>query len=230
MCERVDYIRARMSSRQPPPRPPRTRADARTGTRESLLAAALAAFAADGFDAPSLDAICARAGLTRGAFYVHFADREALVVAVVGRVVARFLDAVLATGDAAADLLTGVRRFADTVDRAADAPARRRRSPEPLVVAGLLPLHRILEAASRSPAIRTRLVEITGEALGRVAAATAAGQLAGTVRRDVEAGVLAAALVALALGVLVGAEVGVPLDVATLRDGVLALVAPVRRR
>jgi len=37
-------------------------------------------------DTPSLDDICDRAGFTRGAFYVHFADREALLVAVMDHV------------------------------------------------------------------------------------------------------------------------------------------------
>lgn len=219
-----------MPSRPPAARqtPAGAREAAKHETREALVAAALEAFAEQGFDAPSLDAVCARAGLTRGAFYVHFADRDALVVAVVTRVIARFLDAVIA-GDEPAGLDATIGRFVDAVD-VAQAGARARRHRDPLVLAGLLPLHRILEAASRSPAIRSRLIEIAHEARDRVAAAARAGQRAGRVRRDVEPEQLAAVLVATALGALLGAEVGVPLDLRALQATILRMVvAPARR-
>ena len=58
--------------------PTRRRRETKQETREALISAALAEFAEHGFDAPSLDAICARAGYTRGAFYVHFRDRSDL--------------------------------------------------------------------------------------------------------------------------------------------------------
>lgn len=206
--------------------PSRRRATARTesaqATREALLDAAREAFAEQGFDAPSLDAICARAGLTRGAFYVHFRDREALVVAVVSRVVSRFLDAVLGETEPEGDLTVAVRRFAGAIATATASRAGR----EPLVAAGLLPLHRILEAASRSGAIRARLTEMAGEARDRVAAATAAARAAGALRQDVAPPALAALLVALALGVLVGAEVGVPMELDALQETLRALVHP----
>jgi TetR/AcrR family transcriptional repressor of nem operon len=208
-----------------PKRPRRSRATAKEETRAALLAAALEAFAEQGFDAPSLDAICARAGLTRGAFYVHFPDREALVVATVGRVVATFLDAILRTDGASDDLATSVGRFADAVRLATTGSRGERR--EPMVVAGLLPLYRLLEAASRSTGIRARLVDIVREARTRVAVAVAGGQRAGRVRSDVAADDLATVLVATAFGVLVGTEVGVPLDVAGLQAAVLAVVAPI---
>ncbi|HVH04632.1 MAG TPA: TetR family transcriptional regulator, partial [Myxococcota bacterium] len=58
---------------------------AKQETREALVQAAIAEFAEKGLDLPSLDAICARAGFTRGAFYVHFRDREELLGAVMER-------------------------------------------------------------------------------------------------------------------------------------------------
>ncbi|MFM9927608.1 TetR family transcriptional regulator [Variovorax sp. H27-G14] len=48
-------------------------------TRTRLLEAALAAFAQDGVRATTLEAVAARAGVTRGAVYWHFADKAALV-------------------------------------------------------------------------------------------------------------------------------------------------------
>ena len=54
-----------------------TRRDAaKKETRSALIRAALKLFHEEGFDGPSLDAICARAGYTRGAFYVHFKDAK----------------------------------------------------------------------------------------------------------------------------------------------------------
>ena len=67
-------------------------------TREALVSAGLAEFAEHGLDTPSLDAICARAGFTRGAFYVHFRGREDFLDAVMKRVGARVLDSVLGGG------------------------------------------------------------------------------------------------------------------------------------
>ena len=51
-------------------------------TRQALLEAGLAEIIEHGWETPSLDAICARAGYTRGAFYVHFQDRDEFETAV----------------------------------------------------------------------------------------------------------------------------------------------------
>ncbi|MFE3456139.1 TetR/AcrR family transcriptional regulator [Nocardiopsis aegyptia] len=60
-----------------------TNTDARRSQRErtrattgALVAAARGLFVDDGFSATSLDAICAEAGVTRGAFYHHFKNKE----------------------------------------------------------------------------------------------------------------------------------------------------------
>ena len=69
--------------RQPHVRPTqRERSDA---TVEDLLTAARALFAADGYAATSLDAVCERAGVTKGALYHHFAGKKQLFSAVYGR-------------------------------------------------------------------------------------------------------------------------------------------------
>jgi AcrR family transcriptional regulator len=51
-------------------------------TRRAILAAARQAFARDGYAATSLDAIVARARLTKGALYHHFASKAAVLEAV----------------------------------------------------------------------------------------------------------------------------------------------------
>lgn len=60
----------------------RERSDA---TVEDLLTAARALFAADGYAATSLDAVCERAGVTKGALYHHFSGKQQLFSAVYTR-------------------------------------------------------------------------------------------------------------------------------------------------
>ena len=59
----------------------------RVGKRRELLEAAFAEFHLHGFQAASLDAIVARAGVTKGALYHHFPDKSALGHAVIDEVV-----------------------------------------------------------------------------------------------------------------------------------------------
>ena len=51
-------------------------------TRQALLAAARATFGSQGYAATSLDEVVAAAGVTKGALYHHFADKESLFRAV----------------------------------------------------------------------------------------------------------------------------------------------------
>jgi AcrR family transcriptional regulator len=56
------------------------------GTTARLVAAARAAFRAEGYAAASMDALCAEAGVTRGALYHHFGGKEGLLEAVVRQI------------------------------------------------------------------------------------------------------------------------------------------------
>lgn len=68
------------------PSPRRSRGEMREQTTAQLLAAARRAFAADGYAASAMDAICADAGVTRGALYHHFGGKEGLLEAVVHQI------------------------------------------------------------------------------------------------------------------------------------------------
>ena len=57
----------------PPPKTPNARA--------KLLRAALGVIRVKGYSATSVDELCAAAGVTKGAFFHHFATKEALAVA-----------------------------------------------------------------------------------------------------------------------------------------------------
>ena len=63
----------------------RTRGDKRVRTRERLLDAALALTSEKGFDRTTLQDIAGRAGMTTGAIYGNFRDRDALFMALAER-------------------------------------------------------------------------------------------------------------------------------------------------
>src|SRR6266404_4262302 len=201
---------------------PRSRATSKQETREALIAAALTEFVAHGIDTPSLDAICARAGYTRGAFYVHFRDREALMAAVVERVMGGFLEAIIARGEAAHELEHTIARFADAVAHT----IRGARSEGALVLPlpESVPFARILEAVTRRPELRASFRALLERAVAGIAEVTSHGQRAGSVRDDVEAPQVGALLVLIALGVLVALDTGMALDPAALRRTALALL------
>ncbi len=191
----------------------RSRADAKQETREALIAAALAEIAEHGLDAPSLDAICARAGYTRGAFYVHFKDRADLLAAVVEHAMTVFMDAVIASGGAGHDLERTVDRFATAVaDAALPLPAG-------------VPFARVLEAVTRDPRLKAGFTTLLAGAAARLAAIATEGQRADAIRGDVDPLQVGTVLVLLALGVTVAFDVELPIAPAALRDTVLKLLA-----
>jgi AcrR family transcriptional regulator len=192
----------------------RAREDAKLKTREALIRAGMAEFVEHGLDVPSLDAICARAGYTRGAFYVHFRDRDDFVVAVMESVLGDFLDAIIAGGEAGGGIEETVVRFAQALVQGNALTGE----------SGSMRTHHLIDVCTRSERIRLRFLDMLGEAQRRVAAAAAGGQRAGTVRSDLPATTLGALLVVLAMGVVQVFELGMPLDFAQLRTTVLRLL------
>jgi TetR/AcrR family transcriptional repressor of nem operon len=190
---------------------PGARAVSKRETREALLRAGLAEFAERGLAEPSLDSICARAGFTRGAFYVHFRDRDEFISVAMERVLGAFLDAIIATGDEERDLEHTVARFAGILGAGGEGTPG-------------LQFHRVLEACARSEAVRGRFAALLEQAMRRVAAAASEGQRSGSVRDDVSPEALGSLLVALALGAVSAQEVGVRFDPVAARDALLALL------
>lgn len=194
--------------------PVRSRESSKQETREALMKAAAHLFKTEGLDV-SLDTVCAQAGYTRGAFYVHFKDRDDLISAVMGRLGDQVLDALLGQKDDA-ELLVLVQRFLQALV-SGDYPLTRK---------GGLPPHRLLEACARSSDIREQYLRLTQNGVTRLARALAEGQKKGLVRADVPAESTALLLVSLVVGLHTLYDLAMPLDMATGAQTLLRMLTP----
>lgn len=201
-----------------------SRDQAKQETREALLRAALALIPERGLDV-SLDDICDRAGYTRGAFYVHFADRDALIAAVMERVGRSVLDALIGATGHGDDLASVVARFLRGLSTGA----------YPLTRAGGVRPYQLLDACARSPAVREQYVTLVREAVKRLGESLGAGQQKGTVRTDVRPEDLGMLLVTIAIGVHTLVDLDVKLDLSRAATSLMGLwrptqAAPVRTK
>lgn len=80
-------------------------------TRERILTAALDLIAERGYAATSIDALCRRAGVVRTAIYWHFGSKDGLVVPVVERVAATWIEEIQKAVYLEGDPLTRLDRF-----------------------------------------------------------------------------------------------------------------------
>lgn len=200
------------------PRRPRTRAETKAATRQALLEAGLQEFIERGQDRPSLDEICARAGFTRGAFYVHFRDREDFFVAVMEWALGQILDSILGPDGGDDNLDETVRRFADFVASGVWPAVGRQR----------LPVHRLMEAVGRSEVVRKHFAQLFELTVERLARSARRSQQAGDTRGDIDPAHTARLLAVSAFGSLLLHEAGIEIDPALQRDATLSLLRPAR--
>jgi AcrR family transcriptional regulator len=157
------------------------KADGRTArdparTRESMLAAAFDEMHRAGFRGASLEAILARSGVTKGAMYHHFADKEALGHAVIDDVIAAIMrekwQLPLQQAENPIDALIAIVRST---------------SVEPELLARGCPLNNMSqEMAPLDEGFRQRTAMLFGDWRRAVAAALARGQRRGLVRKDID--------------------------------------------
>ncbi|MFO0631510.1 MAG: TetR/AcrR family transcriptional regulator [Nannocystaceae bacterium] len=174
-------------------------------------------FGARGLDGPSLDEICEAAGKTRGAFYVHFADRDAFLVAVMqwlGVPLLEQLFAPEAEGDAG--LATVALRFLAAVGSGA----------YPLTREGGVRPHQLVDACLRSPAIREHYLGLVEHSIARLGQAIVSDQQHGRVRRDLDARDLATVLLAAVIGAQTLLELRAPVALERAAAALLAAVSP----
>lgn len=86
------------------------RAERGKATRERLVATAADLFARDGYEATSIDAVLAESGVSRGALYHHFANKQALFEAVLLHVYAGAVQATIVAAEGAADGVDALRK------------------------------------------------------------------------------------------------------------------------
>jgi TetR/AcrR family transcriptional repressor of nem operon len=193
-------------------------------TREALILAGLAEFVEHGFDSPSLDRICARAGFTRGAFYVHFENREDFIVAVLEARLSAFLDAVIGGAPEEGALAPAVRRFTGAVVELLNSTAQADSHGLMTVGGATIQLHRMVDAAERSPLIRSRLLALLGSAVERVTQMAEVEQGSGEIRSDIDPALLGELLVALSIGAVTAAEAGLPLQSERVGEALIQLL------
>jgi TetR/AcrR family transcriptional repressor of nem operon len=155
-------------------------------TRERLLQAAFEEFYHWGFQSADLDAVLARAGLTKGALYHHFASKEALGHAVIEEVIAP---------GTREHWLVPLARAVDPIETLIGIIESI--SVELPAIAGGCPLNNLSqEMSSLDEGFRQRLAAVF-EAWGSgIAAALERGQRRGSVRRDLDPKDTAAFLIA----------------------------------
>lgn len=202
----IDIIYASMETR---------RYTAKKETRSALIGAALALFHKEGFDGPSLDAICAKAGYTRGAFYVHFKDREDLVAAAMADTLERLVDRVIdADPQSEASLLRTVMTY---IDSTLTPQAARGEGEGPR-------FHQFLEACHRSPRVREILQETIRKAISRIGGVVESGQLQGSIRKDISSQNMAGVLLLMAMGALVAVDIKLDMQLEETRNAALQLL------
>ena len=159
-------------------------------TRELLLQAAFREIYRSGFQSAGLDTILAVAGVTKGALYYHFKNKEALGYAVVKEIIAP---------DLRAKWLRPLQRSKDPVDTLIGIVQGESSRPED--VRGGCPLNNLAQEMSPlDEGFRKRLRAVFHEWQEGVASALREGQARGRVRRDVEPSETAGFLVAMVEG------------------------------
>ena len=182
---------------------PKSREAAKQETRDALLRAGTELYL-DATSEPSLDMICAHAGYTRGAFYVHFKDRTEFLFAVIDNLLREFLDAVIADHGVVTSEVRGG-QVSETISRFIEAARVERGTVR--FLAQVLYWH---------PEIKGRYAVVLQTALQRVAALIGLEQRAGVIRDDVSGGDLGLIVVTAAMGIAGLLDANVTLDLNTL--------------
>ena len=180
---------------------------AKQETRLALIEAGMTVFSEEGVDLPSLDAICARAGFTRGAFYVHFKDREDFFAAVADKVLQDFVDWVLSAGGQPSGLHDVVDRFIDVV----------RDNKVPLNDRHRLLMQLVARGTKRGEHVNQPYRPLIEEAIVRLADAARQGQADGRLKRDLDPTQLGLMLVAASVGFIAVVEAGYTPDFEKIR-------------
>lgn len=193
----------------------RIRAEAKEATRKALLAAGLSEAVERPGVVPSIDSICARAGYTRGAFYVYFKGRDDFVDQMLEWVLGDIFEALFqAVGGDAPDIETIISRFTEAL-------AKREWPDVPDIRAAYL---RLVAGLRNSETIRRRHTDLMKGALAGLQLAVRQGQESGRIRETLDPGNLAQILLLFGLGLIVWDDQGLPIEPTIVGDQLLELM------
>src|SRR5215467_3805293 len=174
------------------PRGRRPRTEKREPSRKQLMAAAIDCFARLGYQGTSIERIARDAGVTKGAVYYHFRDKEELLFEAVKDRVDGFEKQVLEHVSPTQDALENLRRVVDACFIHATGSNHRR-----------FIMTLMIEALDTNPRLSTEFRNILRRMRAFLANVVRRGQQRGTLRTDVAPEAVAAVLAA---GIM-GAEV-----------------------
>ena len=161
-------------------------------SRQQLMAAAIDCFARLGYQGTSIDRIARDAGVTKGAVYYHFRDKEELLFEAVKDRVGGFEQKVLEETEPARDSMAKLRHVVDACFFHATVSNHRR-----------FVITLMVEALDTNPRLSAEFQRILRRMRAYLAAVIRRGQQQGELRADVVAEAAAAALVS----GIIGAEV-----------------------
>lgn len=190
------------------------RAEAKRHTRQALIEAGLEEIIENGLEA-SLDAISARAGYTRGAFYVHFKSREDLLVAITEWMLDAIIESMLGGEHAREGIPNTVMRFLDALNA----------GTWPLVPRIRIAVIRLMDAVERYPALRKRVDRLIVALVERIATSVRDAQQRGLVRRDLDAAKLGSILTVTALGTIMLHDLGISIDLDPDRSALRQMIS-----
>jgi AcrR family transcriptional regulator len=156
------------------------------------MAAAIDCFARFGYQGASIDRIARHAGVTKGALYYHFRDKEELLFEAVGDRVGEFERLVLAEVGPSTGTMAALKGVIDACFFHATMSNHRR-----------FIITLMIEALDTNPQLSAKFQRILRRMRAFLADVVRRGQEAGTVRREIDAEQVAA----LIAGAIMGAEV-----------------------
>jgi AcrR family transcriptional regulator len=161
-------------------------------SRKQLMAAAIDCFAHHGYQGTSIDRIARAAGVTKGALYYHFRDKEDLLFQAVRDRIGEFEKQVLAEVSPDEDALTSLQRVLDACFVTATASNHRR-----------FIITLMVEALDTNPRLSETFRLELRSMRGFLEDVLRRGQAVGSIRVDLAAGVAARLIVA----TIIGAEI-----------------------
>lgn len=195
----------------------RIKAEARAATRRALLEAGIAeVVASGGIDVPTIDAVCARAGYTRGAFYFYFEDREQFFSEMLEWLLTNVIGTLF---QEAAQEATGVDEIIERFTRA--LAEREWPAIHGDVRAGYLS---IMRGVQRGGNVRKRHAEIMSGVIDQLENAIERGQTDGELRGDVDPRGTASMLLLSAVGAVLWDGIDIDIDPKALRDAMRVAV------